>query len=196
LGAYWHIPENYILEIIIVLSVAVAALFIALVALLVRQNRMAARLRRFMGSGGPVDLEQLLVSNQDSLAQCKERMEKMEAWAGSMDALVTGHLLGLGVVRFQAFPDTGSDLSFALAVINGSGDGVVMSSLYGREESRIYAKPVLAGNSSYHLTGEELAAIHMAWEQHPRRRGNTVQAYPLAPGKKTGQAGRRIAPSG
>jgi hypothetical protein len=196
LGAYWTITNIYGMEVLVVLSVTAAVLSVGFLALLVRQNRLAARLRLFMGSGAPADLEQLLVSNQNSLGQSRDRIERLEAWADSLDALVAGHLLGLGMVRFQAFSDTGSDLSFALALINGAGDGVVMSSLYGREESRSYAKPVSGGNSSYHLTEEERAAIQKAWEQHPRGRGNAVGSTPGGPREKKGQAGRKIAPLG
>lgn len=64
--------------------------------------------------------------------------------------------------RFNAFGSTGGDLSFALAVVNDAGDGYVLSSLYGREESRMYGKPLCGGKSTYSLSEEEKKAIQSA----------------------------------
>ena len=56
----------------------------------------------------------------------------------------------------------GGKQSFALALLDCKGDGVVLSSLYGREESRVYAKPVKGGLSEYTLSKEEEAAVQQA----------------------------------
>ena len=69
---------------------------------------------------------------------------------------------GVGVVRFNAFQNTGGDLSFAVALLTGKQDGVVFSSIYGREESRFYVKPISAGSSAYQLSAEEWEAIQQA----------------------------------
>lgn len=68
----------------------------------------------------------------------------------------------VGVVRFNAFANEGSDLSFSIAVIDDQADGFVMTSIFGREVSRTYAKPLENGRSSYHLTEEEMQAIEKA----------------------------------
>ena len=71
----------------------------------------------------------------------------------------------VGVVRFRAFEDTGSDLSFAVALLDSEDNGVVLSSLFGRTESRVYAKPVEHGASSYLLSTEENEALSKAKKQ-------------------------------
>lgn len=63
------------------------------------------------------------------------------------------------MVRFNAFGDVGSDLSFSMALVDENQTGVIVSSIYGREESRTYAKPVYDGNSTYPLTDEERMAL-------------------------------------
>jgi hypothetical protein len=68
----------------------------------------------------------------------------------------------VGLVRFNAFSDTGGEMSFALALLDASGSGVVMSSLYGRAEARVYAKPIVAGQSTFPLSSEEMAAVAQA----------------------------------
>jgi hypothetical protein len=75
----------------------------------------------------------------------------------------------LRIVRFNAFEDTGSDLSFAVALLDADYNGVVLSSIFGRNESRTYAKPVVAGQSSYFLTNEEKEALDMARKQQVNR---------------------------
>lgn len=90
-----------------------------------------------------------------SLAKNEKRMEQTEAkLRSSVDRAE--------LVRFNAFENMGSDLSFALALLNQEGDGVVLSSIHSREESRIYAKPIVKGESTYHLSEEEKQVITKA----------------------------------
>ncbi|MGE4271842.1 MAG: DUF4446 family protein [Desulfitobacterium sp.] len=63
------------------------------------------------------------------------------------------------LVRFSAFENMGSDLSFSLALLNQEANGVVISSINNRDESRVYAKPIVQGESTYHLSEEEKLAI-------------------------------------
>jgi len=58
-------------------------------------------------------------------------------------------------IRFNPFPDHGSNQSFAISFINDEGDGVVMSSLYARDRMSIFAKPIKKGVSDYELSEEE-----------------------------------------
>ena len=67
-----------------------------------------------------------------------------------------------GIVRYSAFKDTGSDLSFALCLLNNQNTGVVLNGIYSREMSNIYAKPITEGKSSYTLSNEEQQAIEIA----------------------------------
>ncbi|NLC77511.1 MAG: DUF4446 family protein, partial [Clostridia bacterium] len=66
------------------------------------------------------------------------------------------------MVRYNAFTGLGSDQSFSLALLDSRDDGVVITSIYGREDSRFYAKPVKGGRSRYRLTDEELLALDRA----------------------------------
>ncbi len=68
----------------------------------------------------------------------------------------------VGIVRYSAFKDTGSDLSFALALLDENNDGVVLNGIYSREMSNIYAKPVEKGKSTYTVSEEEEQAIQKA----------------------------------
>ena len=67
-------------------------------------------------------------------------------------------------MRFNPFSDTGGDQSFSIALLDGAGDGLVISSLFGRAETRVFAKPVENGTSRHTLSSEETDAIRIAVE--------------------------------
>ena len=69
---------------------------------------------------------------------------------------------GKNVEEYSAFKDTGSDLSFTLALLDENNDGVVLNGIYSREMSNIYAKPVKDGKSTYTISEEENQAIQKA----------------------------------
>ena len=71
-------------------------------------------------------------------------------------------LQNVGVVRFNPYHDTGGDYSFAVALLDAAGHGVVLTGLYHRDRCRVYAKPVRAWESAYTLTDEEREAIEQA----------------------------------
>ncbi len=70
----------------------------------------------------------------------------------------------VGVVRFDAFQDIGGELSFAAAFLNERGDGVIISSINGRSDSRVYAKPIIERRSEFPLSQEEEESIRQAYQ--------------------------------
>ncbi len=68
----------------------------------------------------------------------------------------------MGVVRFNPYHDTGGDYSFAVALLDATGSGVLVTGLYHRDRCRVYAKPVRGWDSRYTLTEEERLAIEQA----------------------------------
>ena len=93
------------------------------------------------------------------LSETNARTERLVARTEQIDATLAQTVQGVGLVRFRAFQDTGGDQSFALALTDGEGTGVVVSALYGRDATRIYAKPVQAWLSSKPLGEEEEQAL-------------------------------------
>ncbi|ERM91615.1 MULTISPECIES: DUF4446 family protein [Caldanaerobacter] len=68
----------------------------------------------------------------------------------------------VGIVRYNAFPDVGSDLSYSIALLDEEDNGVVLSGIYGRNETATFAKPIERGHSKYPLSAEEVQAIERA----------------------------------
>lgn len=71
----------------------------------------------------------------------------------------------IGIVRYNAFDDVGSDLSFALAILDNENNGVVINAIYARTSNNVYAKPIENGTSKYSLSEEEIKAVSRAKDQ-------------------------------
>ncbi len=85
-----------------------------------------------------------------------------DADARRLRAEVDAALSRVAVVRYDAFGDMGGRLSFSAALLDGQGDGLVLTSIHGRGESRTYAKGVTGGESETTLTPEERQAVAAA----------------------------------
>ena len=153
------------------LALAFGALAILVLLLLIGFAVQGARLRRALrayrelvrdGKGG--SLHDRLVGNAEQAVRVAERMAEMEAIHSVIDRRSQRSLQHIGLVRFNPFEDTGSDQSFAIALLDDQRDGIVLSSLHGRANTRVFAKPVSAGGSSHHLSDEESEAIRIAVE--------------------------------
>ena len=142
-----------------IVALAGAGVAVLSSVLAVRANARLARVRRGLRAiqGASVRGEMVLPA--------EELVKQMDALSNEMDALrqaVGRSVTGVGVVRFDAFEDMGGHLSFSAALLDGHGDGVVLTSINGRQETRIYAKPVSGAASQYTLSDEEQEAIRRA----------------------------------
>jgi len=105
-------------------------------------------------------LEQQEAQLETRLASEVQRLDDQEQrTAQHLSERLKRSLHRVGVVRFNPFPDTGGDQSFAVALLDGHEDGVVFSGLHSRTGCRVYAKPVTGGTSAYNLSAEEQEAI-------------------------------------
>lgn len=95
--------------------------------------------------------------------------------------ILAGTIQRVAVVRYDAFEDMGGKLSFSIAMLDENGDGVVLTSIYGRNENRTYAKAVRAGSSTHVLSHEESEALHRALSMKPplirARRGKAPKPF-------------------
>ncbi len=145
--------------------------FISLLSLFVlsfnvwRTGRLLKGYRLLMRGMQDKNLEEMLNAHLSRVKLAMERVDDMEITCKKLQLMAEKSLQKVGVVRFNAFNNTGSDLSFAVALLDSKGDGVVVSTIFGRDESRTYAKPIQKGASSYNLSGEEKEAVRKALGQ-------------------------------
>ena len=105
-----------------------------------------------------------------------DRVEKQNAeiieYCKNLDNELERCIQKVGIVRYNAFKDVGSDLSFTLALLDEKNDGVVLNGIYSREISNIYAKPIQNGTSKYTISAEENEAIQKAINSNNIRKIN------------------------
>lgn len=148
--------------------VALSALAVAVVALTwaIRQQRQLRSLSAqyqaltFDTQGG--SLEQVLAGHLDNVRAAREQAAAALEIAHQVERLSASHVQHVGLLRYNPFSHTGGDQSFVLALADHDGNGAIVNSLHAREGTRVYAKPLLAWQSTSTLTEEEQLAIDKA----------------------------------
>lgn len=125
-------------------------------------SRMNKRYKKLMTGMDGANIERILMGHIDEVRAMVRKFEELESENRRLDVLVNNSLQRIGVVRYSAFADMGSDLSYAVALLDNHNNGVVFSSLFARDDSRCYAKPIIDGKSTYVLSKEEEQAIAQA----------------------------------
>ncbi|WP_138494320.1 DUF4446 family protein [Paenibacillus pinistramenti] len=128
-------------------------------------RKMRKRYEMMMKGTGVEDLESLLVNLKVQLDEVEEEHGKQQRQLQRLEAIIPKQKAKIGIKRYNAYAETGSDLSFSIAIVNDMKDGVVITGLFNREGSYVYAKPLQQGQSTYNLSPEELEAISLAGQE-------------------------------
>src|SRR5439155_260103 len=122
----------------------------------------------FAGGGGGSETTATLTGDE-AVGALLGRIDRIEQAVRALNATdrtqryqIEGSVRNVALLRYDAFEDVGGRLSFSCAMLDAHGDGVVLTSINGRQETRVYAKLVSGGRSSYNLSGEEEEAIRQA----------------------------------
>ena len=143
----------------------VVTLLLVWVALLQRSEaRLRSRLRRVLTGGETTSLDQILDQQAQRLDGLSGRLDALNKLHKELEAITQRSIQKVGVIRYNPFSDAGGDQSFAIALLDAEGNGLVVSSLHSRTETRVFAKPVRAGRSTYSLSDEEQQAVKKALE--------------------------------
>ena len=109
------------------------------------------------------------LAGDDTVGALLGKIDRLEQAVRALNAAdnrqqvqIEGSVRRVGVMRYDAFEDVGGRLSFSCALLDERGTGVVLTSINGRQETRVYAKPVTVGQSTYNLSREEEEAIRQA----------------------------------
>jgi hypothetical protein len=152
------------LTLLVYLALAASLALGVAVAVLAARLRAVRRTYATLLAGG--------AGGEDLLAAVARQVEATERLRGKLNLIGretaqlrqrVSNLVGtVGLTRYDAFPEVGGHLSWSAAFLDEAGDGVVLSAINGRSETRSYAKPVRGGRSGHNLSDEERAAIAMA----------------------------------
>jgi hypothetical protein len=148
--------------IIIGLAVVVIILLIIVLVLLKSINSLEKRYRRFMRGVNNKNIEDLVIGYLDKIDDVKKNSEELKNVYSDLDARIRGCIQKTAILRYRAFEDVGSDLSFSLALLDSNNSGSIITGIYGRNESTTYAKPIDKGISRYDLSEEEQQVLDEA----------------------------------
>ena len=147
---------------------ALIAIGLSVLAILFTILGGGGRRRRPKESEGPIQVGDALRDVLEAQAARIERLEKaaraLNARDNKQQVLIEGGVRRVALLRYDAFEDVGGRLSFSCALLDEHGTGVVLTSINGRQETRVYAKTVEEGTSTYNLSVEETEAIRRALE--------------------------------
>jgi hypothetical protein len=114
------------------------------------------------------NLERLLMDSLRDNMALKEQLEGAERRILELEKRMEKAKSHMGLVRYDAFEDVGGNQSFALALYDDNGDGMVINGLVGRTDCRVYCKPLVGGRSDRNLSQEERRAIEEALSRAPK----------------------------
>lgn len=112
--------------------------------------------------GGKGDLIDFAVSLQSRIDDLHRAVDEVAAGLSRVDRRVDGSLSNVAVLRYDAYEDTGGQLSASVALLDGARTGLVLTAIQGRDHARIYVKKLDHGRASIALSPEEIEAVERA----------------------------------
>jgi hypothetical protein len=147
------------LTILVLASLALSAAALALLlARMARERVERTRPRAPLGER----LEVVVETQARQIQRLENAVRTLAGGERRLAEMLEGAVQHVGIVRFDAFEDMGGRLSFSAALLDAHGDGIVITSINGRQETRCYAKQVRNGTSIHNLSDEEEQAIREA----------------------------------
>ena len=138
-------------------------LFLLYIINLVKMTKIKKEYKIFMQKlGNGENIQDILDKHIEKINKTITKNEELENFCLNLDRDIKRCIQKVGIYRYNAYKDTGSDLSFTLALLDENNNGVVLNGIYSRDMSNIYAKPIVNGDSTYKMTDEEKEAIKRA----------------------------------
>ena len=154
------LENNQFLSYLIITNIILIILVVGLISYIIYLSKKYLSFMKRLGNGN--NLDEMLKKYLEDVKNVKQDNSEIKAYYTKLDNDINASIQKIGLVRYNAFKDVGSDLSFAVALLDRENNGIVFNCIYGSESSNIYAKPIKNGESSYQLSEEEKYAIEIA----------------------------------
>ena len=155
----WVKTDSFI-YILIGVNALLLILYFLNVIILSKINKKYKTFIKKIGNGN--NIEESLNKYRNKVETVENQNKEIIEYCEKLQKEISLSIKKIGMVRYSAFKDTGSDLSFALALLNDNNDGVVLNGIYSREMSNIYAKQIINAKCSHKLSEEEAKALEIA----------------------------------
>ena len=148
---------------LICMLVAIIVLIILFIINTIKLSKIKNSYSQFMRKfGDNTNIEEDLKKYIEKVEAVEQENKSTQEFANNLNSNLKECIQKVGIVRYSAFADVGSDLSFALALLDSKNNGIVLNGIYASDSSNIYAKPIINGTSTYALSNEEKEAIEKA----------------------------------
>jgi len=156
--------KNNEVYIILALMVVVLITIVIIIITYASLNKLESKYRKLMRGVNNKNLQEMVISYLDRIDEVKEENEVMKQMFNQINGQLKTCVQKTSIIRYKAFENVGSDLSFSIAMLDGKHNGFILTSIYGRNESTTYAKPVDKGISRYDLSQEENKVLEQAMD--------------------------------
>lgn len=157
-----HAISVYNTEIILGLSIGLFVLLILNVISLFKIRSIKKQYNKLAQGMTGINLEQLLIHISEDLVGIKGDIVQLDENIKGLGTKLAFAIQKVGFMRYNAFGDMGSDLSFSIALLDNFSNGFVLTSIYGRDNNVCYAKPIKDGKCKIQLSAEEIMVIDKA----------------------------------
>lgn len=148
---------------IVIGLIIITILLLSIVLILIGSvNKLEKKYRKMMRGVNNKNLEELIISKVEDIDNALKKSEQSLDECKNIKAELKGCVNKVAIMRYKAFEDIGSDLSFSIAILDDYNDGVLITGIYARNDSTTYAKPVDKGISRYDLSEEEIHVLNEA----------------------------------
>ncbi|TCS81860.1 DUF4446 family protein [Pectinatus cerevisiiphilus] len=154
--------NDAIIYVIAAMAVLILIAYIIAVVLMVKLGNMKSRYKEMMRGSNTENLEQMLLEHMHKVKDITEQNAEIKEENKQIRDILQNVVQKVGVVRFSAFDDVGGDLSYAVALLDRTNTGIILSGIFSRNSSITYMKPVDQGHSVYKLSAEENEALEKA----------------------------------
>ena len=137
-------------------------LLVYCIILHIRLGSSTKKFNFFMQGENGASLERKLSVEITEIREAAKGLQDMITEQTQIRNIQGNTLQKIGFKKYNAFDNIGNDLSFALTLLDGNNNGVCISSIYGRNDSRIFSKPIVKGKSLVNLSQEELESLNEA----------------------------------
>jgi len=146
--------------VLIAFSFIVIIFIVLVMTLWSKLNKLRKTYMAMLNGESSLNVEDALIELQEKAAALNQRTDSTQQQIAEVVQQLKKMKSHIGIHRYNAFAEGGSDLSFSVAILDEELDGVVLTGIHNRDETYVYAKPITQGQSSYTLSPEEKEAIH------------------------------------
>ena len=162
MGSLRSFISYYYIEIIMGLSVVLIILTLFILISQYKTKNLSKKYYHLVKGIDGINIEDLLIDINKELNNLNRDINLIEENINEIETRLSFAIRKVGLIRYNAFDDMGSQLSFSIALLDDFKNGFVLSSIYGRENTISYGKPIKNGTSNIPLSAEEIIAIDRA----------------------------------